>query len=94
MFDLASCNSSYSRIRNLRNNQELNNLSLVIKPVLDGNLAAAVIGRQGAERVDALQGANRGGIQRRHAAGLLDPNVERVAVSRYVEGDVDALRGA
>src|ERR1700675_3210883 len=88
-----SYHPSYSRLKNLKDNQELNNLSFVIKPILDGTLAAAVIGRQAAESVNALQGANGGGIERRHATGLLDLDVKRMTVASNVEGNVDALGG-
>jgi hypothetical protein len=67
---------------------ERGSLLTVIKGVLDGDL---ISGGEGSEAVDALEGAEGGGIEGRGAAFVEDMDVGGGAVALDVEDDGDAL---
>src|SRR5215813_13818011 len=69
-------------------------LPLIVKPELDGNLAAGVFRRQRPKRIDSLQRADGGLVQRRNSAGLLDANVAGRAAPVNVERQVDPASAA
>src|ERR1700758_76547 len=66
----------------------------VIEPEFHCHLASRIIGGKRPEGVDSLYRANRRLIQRRHAAGLLDPHVSRLAAATDVELHVHPIGGA
>src|SRR5208283_5485203 len=67
-------------------------LPLVIKPEFYRHVAAGIFWRQGAEGIDALNGAHRRNVERRNSAGLLDLHIRRMTVACDVERDVDTVR--
>src|SRR5579859_5774486 len=57
--------------------------------VMSADAAAAIVVRQGTERVDPLQRSGRGSIERRNSAGFENAHVGRLTVARDVECDGD-----
>src|SRR5258706_459340 len=76
--------------RDVACNVSAKSLAPVIKIKLHRNFVAAVIGRQGAERVNALERVDSGIVERGHVARLLDLHVRGTSAAVNVERQIDA----
>src|SRR5271157_4068810 len=64
-------------------------LPLVIEPELYRHFASRIIRRQRAECINALDRPLGREVQRRYTARLLDRNIQRVAVARDIERQIN-----